>query len=134
MQGHHVYKTNDIETASSIKLVVMLYGGAVRFTQLAIDAINQKNYEKANENIIKTQNIVGELLSSLNFEAGEISNTLSQLYLYIHRRLLEANLQKKSDILQEVSEILQNLKSAWDELLNKEENNTLEIKNINISG
>lgn len=135
MYGYESYKTNDIETASQLRLIVMLYGGAIKFIHIAIEAIAQNNIEEANVNIIKAQNIVTELLSSLNFDiGGEIADHLSGLYLYIHRLLVEANIQKNTDLLQESIELLTNLKEGWDELLTKENNTQTKSSNINISG
>ncbi|MGL4366743.1 MAG: flagellar export chaperone FliS [Brevinemataceae bacterium] len=130
--GYDMYKANDIETASGIKLVVMLYNGAIKFLTIAIEAIEQKQLDIANNNIIKAQNIVGELLSSLDFSAGDIAQELSRLYIYVHKLLIEANIQKQVLPLSESIEILSNLKDGWTHLLNLEEkpNNP----NINISG
>ncbi|MGL5721470.1 MAG: flagellar export chaperone FliS [Brevinema sp.] len=134
MHGFEAYHVNEIETASGLKLVVMLYDGAIRFSKKASGAIAAKDFETAHINIIKVQNIVSELLSSLNFEAGEISDTLSGLYLYMHRRLVEANLQKDASILEEVVELLENLKAGWDELLKNEPAQNKTTQHINISG
>ena len=133
MYGHETYKTNDIETASKMKLVVMLYQGAIRFAYISIEAIEQKNYEIANLNTIKSQNIVSELLASLNFEAGNIASELSSLYIYIHRLLVEGNMQKNTTLIQEAIELLSNLKEGWDELLAAESSEST-ITTINISG
>ena len=134
MYGYETYKTNDIETASQLKLIVMLYSGAIKFAHLAIEAIENKNIEAANTNIIKTQNIMSELLSSLNFKAGPIADDLSGLYIYIHRLLVEGNIQKNIAPIQESITLITNLKSGWDDLLAKENNTTKNTSNINISG
>lgn len=133
MYGHESYKTNDIETASRVKLIVMLYNGAIRFAQIAIEAINNNNIEVANIHIIKSQNIVSELLASLNFDAGSIANELSSLYIYIHRLLVEGNLQKNTQPIQEAVELLTNLKEGWDDILLVESSSS-KISNINMSG
>lgn len=135
MEAYEAYKVNDIETASGLKLVVMLYSGAVRFCRLASEAIGEKKLDVAHNNIIKAQNIISELLVSLNYDAGELAETLSGLYLYMHRRLVEANLQKSPEIIAEVVELLENLKSGWDELLKNEvPAGGKEPSNLNISG
>lgn len=138
MEGYRNYKEVEIETASGLKLVVMLYNGAIKFLNLAIDGIKQRKLDVANNNIIKAQDIVTELISSLNFDAGEIAHNLYSLYLYINRRLLEANIQKNTEILQEVIKLLTNLKSAWDELLKTQSNSVAsDVSNsggLNISG
>ncbi len=133
MYGYNSYKTNDIETASPVKLIVMLYNGAIKFATLAVEAIENNDIETANVNIIKAQNIVSELLSSLNFEAGNVADNLSGLYIYIHRLLVESNIQKNVVPLKESISLLTNLKEGWDDLLLKE-NTSKNPSDINISG
>lgn len=134
MHGYESYKVNDIETASPVKLIVMLYAGAIKFSHLAIEAIEQNNIEQANTNIIKVQNIVSELLSSLNFDAGNLANDLSGLYIYIHRLLIEANIQKNIEPIKECIILLNDLKEGWDDILSKEITNGTQSINVNISG
>lgn len=117
MEGYKNYKEVEIETASSLKLVVMLYNGAIKFLNLAKEGINHRKLDVANNNIIKAQDIISELMTSLNFEAGEISNNLYSLYIYMNRRLLEANMQKNNEIINEVIKLLNTLKDAWEALL-----------------
>lgn len=138
MEGYRNYKEVEIETASGLKLVVMLYNGAIKFLNIAIDAIGERKLDVANNHIIKAQDIVTELISSLNFEAGDIAHNLYSLYLYINRRLLEANIQKNIEIIREVIHLLSTLKSAWDELLKNQANTvtseTGSSGGLNISG
>ncbi|MGL4393954.1 MAG: flagellar export chaperone FliS [Brevinema sp.] len=136
MYGHEAYKNTDIETASRLKLVVMLYAGAIRFTNIAVEAIKSGQNDVANLNCIKAQDIVSELLASLNFEAGDIADELSGLYIYVHKLLIEGNIKKDVPSLTEAVELLENLKGAWDDLLVKEEQEAAsqQQKNINISG
>ena len=137
MEGYQNYKEIEIETASGLKLVVMLYQGAIRFLNLAVEGNKDRKYDIVNNNIIKAQDIVSELISSLNFDAGEIANNLYSLYLYINRRLLEANIQKDTEIIKEVIRLLGTLKSAWDELLKNQksyQNKSKPGKKLNISG
>lgn len=120
MQGYRNYKEVEIETASGLKLVVLLYSGALKFLNIARTAIEKKDYENSNRYLIKTQDIISELMSSLNFEAGEIAHNLNSLYIYINRRLLEANIYKNIELIDEASKLLTTLKSAWDELLKEQ--------------
>ncbi|MBN2853541.1 MAG: flagellar export chaperone FliS [Clostridia bacterium] len=133
MEGYKNYKEVEIETASGLKLVVMLYSGAIKFLNTARDGIMQKKLELANTNIIKTQDIISELMTSLNFEAGEIAHNLYSLYIYMNRRLLEANIEKNPDIVMEVIQLLNTLKEAWDEIL-KNQKPTDNIKRNSGSG
>ena len=114
---HTAYKNNEITTASQGKLIVMLYDGAIRFLQKAVDNMHPRTYDIVNTNTIKAQDIITELLLSLDMDkGGEIASNLSSIYVYLKRRLLEANVQKSSDILEEIIKILKELREAWAEV------------------
>lgn len=136
MEGYKNYKEVEIETASGLKLVVMLYSGAIRYLNQAKEGIQQKKLDAANNNIIKAQDIISELMSSLNFDAGEIAHNLYSLYIYINRRLLEANIEKNIEIMNEVIQLLGTLKDAWDEILKSQKtaDGTKKTSGLNISG
>jgi flagellar protein FliS len=111
------YKQTQVNTASQGKLIVMLYDGIIRFLTIAIENMEPKTYDIANNNIIRAQDIITELISSLNMEkGGEIADNLLSLYIYFKKRLLEANMQKDSEILKEVIAHTQTLRDAWNEI------------------
>lgn len=119
--GYDPYKSNEISTISQGKLVVMLYEGAIRFANIAIENMTPRKYEIVNRNIIKAQDIITELMTSLNMdEGGKIAEDLLSLYIYMKTRLIEANIQKNSKILKEVVRLLTDLKSSWEEIAKKE--------------
>ena len=107
------YKKTQVDTASQGKLIVMLYDGAIKFINVAIETMPSKNIEKIHNNIMKAQEIINELISSLNMDAGEISNKLFSLYMYINKRLMDANLHKEVEPLIEVRKYLVELRDAW---------------------
>lgn len=115
------YKSNEVSTMSQGKLIVMLYDGAIRFLKIARENMTPKKYEIVNNNIIKAEDIITELISSLNFEAGgEIAQNLLSIYIYIKNRLLEANTQKDPSIIDEVIQMLGTLKEAWEDVAKRE--------------
>ncbi|MFC5653071.1 flagellar export chaperone FliS [Paenibacillus solisilvae] len=109
---HQKYQQSSVQTASPGKLIIMLYDGAIRFVKQGIDAIEHKNIASANENLIKAQNIVHELVASLDFKY-EISNGLALLYEYMLHRLIESNVRKDIVPASEVLSYLTDLKAAW---------------------
>ena len=114
---HSAYKSNEISTASQGTLIVMLYDGAIRFIQIAIDNMQPSSFDIVNTNLIKAQDIVTELMLSLDMDkGGEIASNLSAIYLYLKRRLLEGNIQKSVEILEEVKKFMGELREAWDEV------------------
>ncbi|EQA47109.1 flagellar protein FliS [Leptospira broomii serovar Hurstbridge str. 5399] len=115
------YKSNEISTVSQGRLIVMLYEGAIRFLNVAIENNTPRKYDVVNNNILKAQDIVTELMLALNLEdGGEVANNLLGIYVYVKKRLLEANMRKDSEIMKEIIKYLEDLKSAWDEVEKKE--------------
>ncbi len=117
---YDAYKDTEIQTANQGKLIVMLYDGAIRFLRVAQDNLNPRTYDVANTNIIKAQDIITELMLSLNMEGGEVAQNLFNLYAYMKKRLLEANMAKDSAVIDEVIKLIEPLKSAWEEVLGRE--------------
>lgn len=113
---NEVYQRNQVTTARPEELTHMLYNGAIRFIQQAKLAIEKKDLPNAHSFIMKTQDIITELLATLNMEY-EISLTLQSLYDYMKRRLIEANLTKDTVILDEVQNMLAELKTTWSEAM-----------------
>jgi flagellar protein FliS len=105
------YKNASVQT-SPAKLLLMLYVGLIRAIELCRIAISEKRLEDVNRQLIKAQNIVRELQSSLKMEY-EISNSLVSLYDYFYRRLVEANMQKDSTPLDEILPMIQGLRESW---------------------
>ncbi|HOD16575.1 MAG TPA: flagellar export chaperone FliS [Spirochaetota bacterium] len=111
------YKKTQITTANQGKLIVMLYDGAIKFLNIAIDNMDPKTYDVVNNNIIKAQDIITELLLSLNMkEGGEISQNLFNLYLYFKKALLEANIKKDAEMVRSVLKLIKDLRDAWDKI------------------
>ncbi|MEW5692052.1 MAG: flagellar export chaperone FliS [Candidatus Hydrogenedentota bacterium] len=108
------YKKAQVETANQGKLILMLYDGAIRFLNLALVALSKRILDQANNNIIRAQDIIWELLGSLDMErGGEIAANLFKLYDYMNRRLILANIKKDPAPVTEIINILQQLREAW---------------------
>jgi len=114
MNGLEAYQTNAVATQSKGRLVVMLYDGAIKFLKLAIKEMEAKNYEAKGKYLNKAQDIIWELSSVLNVEeGGDIAKNLRSLYLYMNRRLNEANIKIDPEIVKEVISLLETLKKSW---------------------
>lgn len=90
----------------------MLCDGAIRFCKQAIDAIQAKNYEEANEYLGRTQDIISEFAITLD-RSAEISESLARLYEYFNYRLIQANIKKSVEPAEEVLGYLVDLKETW---------------------
>jgi len=116
MNAYNVYRQTQAQTAAPGELVVMLYRGATRFVASAIDAIESRDIQAAHNNLVRAQAIIAELRDTLDAErGGELAKNLSQIYDYLHGRLVEANLRKDAQPAREVGNILRELLPAWEE-------------------
>ncbi len=113
------YRVTQVKTANQGKLILLLYDGAIRFLREAEAALPGKKYDIVNQKIIRTQDILTELMVSLNMKAGEISNNLYRIYDYLNRRLIEANVKKDVAILHEVIQHLVDLRAVWEDVVKK---------------
>ncbi len=112
------YKSNQVSSADPKALIIMLYDGAIRFLTEAKGYLNSfKTYDKANERILRAQDIITELMLSLDMKrGGEIADNLLNLYSYMKKSLLEANMNKQEKPIAEVIKILSELKEAWENM------------------
>lgn len=110
------YKQNNVMLASPEELTLMLYNGAVKFTNQAMYAIDEKNISKAHEAIMRVRDIIMELNMTLDMKY-EISGQLRALYNYIIRLLTEANIRKEKVHLQEALELITELRDTWKEAM-----------------
>src|SRR5690625_822360 len=92
------YQDNSITTASGPQLTMMLYNGCIKFINQAIKAINEKDYETKNQNIQKAQDIIQELMLTLD-QGMEISNQLLPLYEFIYFQLQQGNIKNEAAYL-----------------------------------
>jgi len=108
------YKKASVNTLDQNKLVIMLYDGAIKNASFAVQYMESGEIEKVHDSLIKTKNIVTELLATLNMEqGGEIAKNLKSLYSYMFSQLIEANMEKKSEPVLTVIDLLKELRGAW---------------------
>jgi flagellar protein FliS len=101
-----------VQTATPAQLLIMLIDGAIRFCKQGMNAIEVNNYSEANLSLGKVQDIVSELIITLD-RTSPISAGLLKLYEYFNFRLTEANIQKKVEPAEEVLGFLVELKEVW---------------------
>ena len=109
-----------VETASPGELVLMLYNESLRAMRDASAAIDRKDIGSSSKNLIKAQDIVLELRTSLNPTAGkDVAANLNSMYEYVGGRLIEANVKKSQEPLMEAMKLMGNLREGWQEALGK---------------
>ncbi len=110
------YQITRIRTASREQLLFITYDIAIRFCLTAENFLAKSELEEAHNSLVKAQNAVRELAVSLNPEiGGEVAKNLMGLYDFMHRSLIEANVEKNSDKVQMVRSMLEELRDTWKE-------------------
>jgi flagellar protein FliS len=138
------YKETKIKTAGQGQLIIMLYNTAVRHLDEALfllqtDDTGKKDpgkIEKVGKAIVKTQEIISELMVSLDFEqGGDIAVNLFSLYTWFNRELMEANINHDAKRISIVRNHIENLRNAWQEIVSTTafETASTEILGVNIA-
>ena len=110
------YANNKVMTASPAELTLMLYEGAIKFCNIAIKAIDDNDLTTAHNNIMKVENIIRELKGSLNHKYA-VAKDFESVYTYVERRLIEANIKKDKEILEEILTHLRTMRDTWKEVM-----------------
>lgn len=110
------YANNKVMTASPAELTLMLYEGAIKFCNIAVKAIDDKDMTTAHNNIMKVENIVRELRGSLNHKYP-VAKDFEAVYKYVEQRLIKANIKKDKEILEEVLTHLRTMRDTWKEVM-----------------
>lgn len=112
-----VYKQNQILNATPKKLVILLYEGAIKNLKLAELSAAEKKIEATGTALIKAQDIIRELMSTLDFEkGGEVAENLNQLYDYLMTELIKANVSKQPEDIKKSRVMLEELRDTWIEI------------------
>lgn len=115
-KGYAAYANSKIMTATPAELTLMLYEGAIKFCNLAIAAIDEKDVQKAHTNIMKVERIIEEFQSTLDKKYA-VAQDFDNVYRYLMQRLLEANIKKDKEILEEVLKHLRTMRDTWKEVM-----------------
>jgi flagellar protein FliS len=117
------YQQNAVTSADPGQLTLMLYNGALKFIKQSINHLEANNIEQTNYNIQRVQDIITELMVTLN-QDYEISQKLYSLYDYMKRRLIDANIKKDKEALLEVQGLIEELRDTWALALKKVKSST----------
>ena len=117
MNNYMNYQKMQVTTVDRLKLVVMLYEGAISYLKTATQYLEKNDLAGKGMYIAKAQDIIDELNNSLNMqEGGEIAVNLRKIYNFIYFYLVKANLSKNRKMIDEVINILSSLKDAWEQI------------------
>lgn len=115
-QGYAAYANSKVMTASPAELTLMLYEGAIKFCNIAILAIEEKDVSKAHNNIMKVERIIEEFQATLDHKYP-VAKDFDSVYSYLMVRLQEANVKKDKEILEEVLKHLRTMRDTWKEVM-----------------
>ncbi len=111
------YQNASVKTSNQKQLIIMLYDGMDRFLTKAAKSIREGDIESAHSYMHRTGQILLELLSTLREDkGGEIAANLKRLYVYCYEQVVIANLKKDVRLIQEIQQVLSNLKGAWKQI------------------
>lgn len=113
---YQAYQNNAVKTASGGELTLMLYNGSIKFINQAIKNIDEEDFEAKNTHIQKAQDIIQELMLTLDPNV-ELSQQLLPLYEYIIHRLREANIENDKKHLEEALTFVSDLRNTWKEVI-----------------
>ncbi len=110
------YNNSKILTASPAELTLLLYEGAIKFCNIAILKIEQSDVEGAHNNIVRVEKIIDYFRETLDMKY-EVAKDFERVYVYLSRRLLEANTKKDKEIVEEVATHLRSMRDTWKEVM-----------------
>ncbi len=110
------YSNNKVMMASPAELTLMLYEGAIKFCNIAMIGLEHRDMEKAHNNIVKTEKIIRYLRETLDMKYP-VARDFENIYVYLDRRLVEANMKKDKEILREVCDHLRAVRDTWKEVM-----------------
>lgn len=110
------YQQNSVLTATPGELTLMLYNGCIKFIRQARIAMTEKNVENKNMYLQKAQNIIRELMVTLD-QKQPVAQNMLQLYDYINRRLIESNIKNDLEILDEVEGLVTDFRDTWKQVI-----------------
>ena len=110
--GYAHYNNSKILTASPAELTLMLYDGAIKFANIAVMGMEQNDIQKAHNNIIRVQRIIEEFRNTLD-RKYPVAEDFDRIYVYLLKRLYEANVKKDKEIMEEVLTHLRSMRDTW---------------------
>ena len=116
--GYAAYTNNKLMTASKGELTLMLYDGAIKFCNMAIAAIEERDIQKAHTNIVKVERIIEEFQSTLNYKYP-VAKDFNNVYEYLQEQLTQANIRKDKEMLKRVLKHLRTMRDTWKEVMRK---------------
>ncbi|AHI04928.1 flagellar protein FliS [Bdellovibrio bacteriovorus W] len=118
--AYQKYKTTSVQSASKEKILLMLYEGAIKFTKLAIKAIDEKKIADRGVNIGRAFDIIMELNNTLDHKVGgDVAIQLEQLYMFMMEQYTKSNISGDPEPLKSNLKLLETLYDGWVQAVEK---------------
>ena len=119
-QAAQNYLRTRVLTATPEQLQMMLYDGAIRFSEAGRTAILNKDWEGTYKNISRAQKIINELNGSLKHDISpDLCRNLAALYTYVYRKLIDASLHHNVESVDEALKLLRHQRDTWAMVMEK---------------
>lgn len=125
--AYNQYKQNTVMTATPEELTLMLYDGSIKYMNIAKYSIENNEMQKAHDSLIRAQDIIIELNTTLNMNY-EVSKNLRSLYDFVINRLIDGNIRKESEPIEEALEIITGIRDTWKEAMKEAKKNRYKNK------
>jgi len=123
--AYGAYRRSEIETLTPRDLLVKLFEGMERFIDQGALAMQNRHHEMAAKNCQRIRDILFELQSTLNFEAGgEIAKRLDDIYSFMVVEVTEASLRQDAERLRQLQRVIRPLREAWQGVPNEHSRTT----------
>jgi len=113
---YNAYQQNSVTQSTPAELTLLMYNGCLKFLNQAKKGIEKEDIELKNTNIQKAQNILRELMVTLDMSIP-ISESMQALYEYMINRLVEANIQNDSAVIDEIVVYLKDFRDTWKQVI-----------------
>lgn len=110
------YRGTKVQTANPAELTLMLYEASIKFCNIALIGLEKDDIIKVNKNCKKAQKIIVELRSTLDF-TYPVAKDFDLIYDYIYRRLIDANVKKDKEILEEALNYIRDMRDVWKQVM-----------------
>ena len=114
------YNTSKILTASPAELTLLLYEGAIKFGNSAIVKIEAGDIQGAHANIVRVEKIIDYFRETLDMKYA-VAEDFERVYVYLSQRLVQANLKKDKEIMEEVVTHLRSMRDNWKEVMKRQQ-------------
>ena len=113
------YNVSKILTASPAELTLLLYDGAIKFCNIAIAKIDAGDINGAHANIIRVEKIIDYFRETLDMKYP-VAEDFERVYVYISQRLVQANIKKDKEIMEEVLTHIRSMRDNWKEVMKRQ--------------